>query len=64
MRKVTRNHHVSAPGGGVVDRRERLRLFDAATRRHAPRQSGRKRRSPTNRGWTRDALYGQTTRAR
>jgi bifunctional DNA-binding transcriptional regulator/antitoxin component of YhaV-PrlF toxin-antitoxin module len=48
----------------AVDGRERLRLFDAATRRQTERQPVRKRRSPANRGWTRDELYDRNARAR
>jgi bifunctional DNA-binding transcriptional regulator/antitoxin component of YhaV-PrlF toxin-antitoxin module len=48
----------------AVDGRERLRLFDAATRRQAVRQSGRTLRAPTDRGWTRDELYDRDARAR
>jgi bifunctional DNA-binding transcriptional regulator/antitoxin component of YhaV-PrlF toxin-antitoxin module len=48
----------------VADGRERLRLFDAATRRQAERQSRRKVRSATKCGWTRDELYERNARAR
>lgn len=48
----------------AVDGRERLRLFDAATRRQAERQAGRKLRAPSTRGWTRDELYDRDARAR
>lgn len=48
----------------AVDGRERLRLFDAATRRQAERQARRKLRAPSDRGWTRDELYDRDARAR
>jgi AbrB family looped-hinge helix DNA binding protein len=56
----------------ALDGRERLRLFDAATRRQAERQAkrqaGRKpRRKPgreAGRGWTRGQLYDRDARPR
>lgn len=48
----------------AVDGRERLRLFDAASRRQVERQAGRKLRAPSDRGWARDALYDRNARAR
>lgn len=38
---------------------DRVALFDAASRRQASRQrrSGGRRRSPADRGWTREELY-------
>jgi AbrB family looped-hinge helix DNA binding protein len=47
----------SAPA--AVDRQERLRIFDAATRRQAEREAGAGRRPKTDedRGWTREELY-------
>jgi AbrB family looped-hinge helix DNA binding protein len=46
-----------APAAG--DREQRLRAFDAATRRQAERQAGARRRRKTDgdRGWTRQELY-------
>ena len=42
-----------------VDRSERLRTFDAATRRQAHRQNKRPRsQRPVKRGWKREDLYG------
>jgi bifunctional DNA-binding transcriptional regulator/antitoxin component of YhaV-PrlF toxin-antitoxin module len=40
-----------------VDVAERLRLFDAATARHAKRKAGRRRSPAKGRGWTREDLY-------
>lgn len=48
----------------ALDDRERLRLFDAATRRQTERQSRRKLRAVKTRGWTRDGLYDRNARAR
>jgi bifunctional DNA-binding transcriptional regulator/antitoxin component of YhaV-PrlF toxin-antitoxin module len=48
----------------TLDARERLRLFDAATRRQAERQSRRKLGRAATRGWTRDELYDRNDRAR
>jgi bifunctional DNA-binding transcriptional regulator/antitoxin component of YhaV-PrlF toxin-antitoxin module len=48
----------------AVDARERLRLFDAATRRQAARQSARRLAAASDRGWSRDALYDRDARAR
>lgn len=42
----------------------RLRLFDAATRRQAERQSRGKLRPVKARGWARDELYDRDARAR
>jgi bifunctional DNA-binding transcriptional regulator/antitoxin component of YhaV-PrlF toxin-antitoxin module len=44
---------------GTVDRAERLERFDEATRRQQGRQqtSSKKKRTPKNRGWTREELY-------
>jgi AbrB family looped-hinge helix DNA binding protein len=45
----------------ALDREQRLRVFDAATRRQAERQAGA-RRLPTaggDRGWTRAELYNR-----
>jgi len=50
--------------GYALDRRERLRLFDAATRRQAERQRRLKLRPARARGWTRDELYDRDGRAR
>lgn len=44
----------SAPG---PDSRERLRLFDQATRRQQQRERGRRAAVGGNRGWTREELY-------
>ncbi len=48
----------------ALDDAERLRLFDAATRRQAGRQSRRNLRATAKRGWTRDELYDRDARAR
>ena len=48
----------------ALDDRERLRLFDAATRRQTERQSRRKLRAGTTRGWTREEIYDRHARAR
>jgi AbrB family looped-hinge helix DNA binding protein len=50
------------PAGVVpadVDREQRLRVFDAATRRQAERQAGARprRKAGGDRGWTREELY-------
>ena len=49
------------PGAGEtkLDSEQRLRIFDAATRRQAERQAGARRRPKANgdRGWTREELY-------
>ena len=37
----------------------RLRLFDEATKRHAARVAGTRRRQPRSRGWTREDLYSR-----
>ena len=50
--------------GYALDARERLRLFDAATRRQAERQSRRKPGRAKARGWTRDELYDRDAGAR
>jgi AbrB family looped-hinge helix DNA binding protein len=43
----------------ALDREQRLRVFDAATRRQAERQAGAPRRPEVagDRGWTREELY-------
>ncbi|MBV8201099.1 MAG: AbrB/MazE/SpoVT family DNA-binding domain-containing protein [Acidobacteria bacterium] len=52
---------VLPPGAApaALDREQRLRIFDAATRRQAERQAAaRRRRKPgSDRGWTREELY-------
>jgi AbrB family looped-hinge helix DNA binding protein len=48
----------------TLDGRERLRLFDAATRRQAERQSRRQLGRESARGWTRDEIYDRDARAR
>jgi hypothetical protein len=48
----------------ALDDRERLRLFDAATRRQTERESRRKLDRATTRGWTRDELYDRDAGAR
>lgn len=48
----------------ALDRGERLRLFDAATRRQAERQRRLKPGRTKSRGWTRDELYERNARAR
>lgn len=48
----------------ALDSRERLRLFDAATRRQAERQARRDPGREAARGWTRDSLYDRDARAR
>jgi AbrB family looped-hinge helix DNA binding protein len=48
----------------ALDGRERLRLFDAATRRQAERQSRRSLGRDAERGWTREQLYERDARAR
>jgi AbrB family looped-hinge helix DNA binding protein len=52
---------VLPPGAApvAVDRQERLRIFDAATRRQAEREAraGRRRQTDEDRGWTREELY-------
>jgi len=45
-----------------LDHGERLRQFDAATRRQAGRQSRRRLRPATTRGWTRAELYDRDAR--
>jgi bifunctional DNA-binding transcriptional regulator/antitoxin component of YhaV-PrlF toxin-antitoxin module len=50
--------------GYTLDGRERLRLFDAATRRQAERQARRKLGAARTRGWTRDELYDRNARSR
>jgi hypothetical protein len=52
MSKVTTTRPTRA-----FDVRERLRLFDAATRRQAERHSRRKPAPVATRGWVRDDLY-------
>jgi bifunctional DNA-binding transcriptional regulator/antitoxin component of YhaV-PrlF toxin-antitoxin module len=44
---------------GTLDRAERLAQFDEATRRQQGRQqrSRKKKRTPKDRGWTREELY-------
>ena len=41
------------------DRESRLRLFDQATERQRRRTSARKAGRPSERGWTREDLYGR-----
>jgi AbrB family looped-hinge helix DNA binding protein len=48
----------------ALDGRERLRLFDAATRRQAERQSRRQLGRESARGWTRNELYDRNAGAR
>jgi hypothetical protein len=58
--KAPADQHGVAPGDDLVWKpagaalRVRLRLFDAATRRQARRQSRRKLSAARTRGWTRD----------
>lgn len=48
----------------ALDDRERLRLFDAATRRQAERQGARNLEPARDRGWTRGDVYDRDARAR
>lgn len=48
----------------ALDDRERLRLFDSATRRQASRQAARKLDPAATRGWTRDEVYERDARTR
>jgi len=48
----------------ALDDRERLRLFDAATKRQAARQAKRPLEPAASRGWTREQAYARDARTR